>query len=397
VQSTELRHDIDTRPVARLQLTTPTTSYSFGYAPSFTVLALGAEEGDLVVSQSADVSAQVRSERVTFTVSEGASYGQRNFQALIVSGNAGSVPAGTTPGTGTPPTGTPPPTGGTPPPMGGGGVPTGQTAGQLQTLSQTITYGSSISTASLQYLFAPLTLGTALAGYEYSGGFNAASEQFLPVRRGPFATLALRYRATRTDDFTTSTNGSSLDTGSTLHAQIVDVGEEWLHRWDPSVVTTIRAGVALARAEADGVPHRLATGIVPVSSASLLYGFGLAGGKMRTTALLQFAPIIDRFTGDLDQRLQWGIDLNWTRFDWSLLGNLSGAQSVLPSVVFSNTQALPFNYYSGSASVMYRLRRDLSMEGGLRAAWVRVAGDDPYPLLWSVFLAGTYTMHATYL
>jgi hypothetical protein len=80
----------------------------------------------------------------------------------------------------------------------------------------------------------------------------------------------------------------------------------------------------------------------------------------------------------------------------SLLGNVSGAQSVLPREAFSNTTVLPFNYYSASASVLYRFTRQISAETGLRAAWARTMGD-PYPLLWSVFAAGTYTMNATYL
>ena len=50
---------------------------------------------------------------------------------------------------------------------------------------------------------------------------------------------------------------------------------------------------------------------------------------------------------------------------------------------------MPFNYYSGSASVLYRFTRGLSVESGVRAAWVRVEGPDPYPLLWSLFVAGS--------
>jgi hypothetical protein len=249
----------------------------------------------------------------------------------------------------------------------------------------------------LQHVFSTRTFGTLAGVYEYGGGIGAQSEQFLPIRKGPTVTLSVRHRTSLADDFTTVTDGTSLETGSTMRAQIVDLGEQWTRRWTPGLVSSILVGVAAARAESDGVPRRRTTAVVPIATASVGYGFGLSGGHLLLGSFLQFVPIIDRFTGDFDQRLQGVLNVNWSRYRLSLLGTFSAAQSVLPRVVFSNSTALPFNYYSGSASVLYRFTRELSAEGGLRAAWVRVEGPDAYPILWSVFAAGTYTLSATYL
>lgn len=234
------------------------------------------------------------------------------------------------------------------------------------------------------------------AGYEYGGGIGARSEQFLPIRRGPSATVSLRHRTSLADEFATIANGTSLETGSTMRVQIVDLGEEWSHRWSPALVGSLLVGGAAAHAESDGFPQRRTSALVPIATASVGYGFGLAGGHLLTTSFLQFAPIVDRFTGDFDQRLQWVFNANWTRYRLSLLGNFSGAQSVLPRIVFSNPNTLPFNYYFASASVLYRFTRELSAESGLRAAWVRSDGE-PFPILWSIFVAGSYTLSATYL
>lgn len=210
-------------------------------------------------------------------------------------------------------------------------------------------------------------------------------------------TLSVRHRVSLTDDLTTVADGTALETGSTLRAQIVDLGEQWTHHFAPTLVGSFLLGAAAARSEFDGPSRRRTTALVPISTASVDYLFGLAGGSMHVGSFVRLAPLIDRFTGDFDQRLQWIVDVNWTRYRLSLLANLSGTQSVLPRVAFTDTTVLPYNYYSGSASVLYRFTRELSAEAGLRAAWLRTEGPDPYPLLWSVFVAGTYRLSATYL
>jgi hypothetical protein len=396
VQSSELRFDAETRPSVRLLLTAPRTAYSFGYVPTFTALAFGTSEADFIVLQAADASARFQWTRTSFSISESASYGTRNFRAQSIATPGPLPPGGATPpgGTGTPPggnTGTPPPgTGTTPSPIGP------NTSGQYQLITENIKLVSSQTTAVVQQMFSRRTIGTATVGYEYGGGLDERSQGFLPVRRGPSATLSLLTRATRADDLSTITDGTSIETGNALRAQIVDLGEKWTHRWGPALTGSIFAGGAAAWSYAGNFPKRQTQALVPVGTVSFDFGFGLSGGRMRTATFVQFAPIIDRFTGDFDQRVQWIIDVSWTRFGLSLLGNVSGAQSVLPREAFSNTTVLPFNYYSASASVLYRFTRQISAETGLRAAWARTMGD-PYPLLWSVFAAGTYTMNATYL
>ena len=44
VQGSDLRFDAETRPSVRLALTTPRTSYSFGYIPTVTALAFGSAD-----------------------------------------------------------------------------------------------------------------------------------------------------------------------------------------------------------------------------------------------------------------------------------------------------------------------------------------------------------------
>jgi hypothetical protein len=401
VQGSDLRFDMETRPFARLALTSPRSTYSFGYIPTLTALAFGSEDAEFIVSQAADANAGFRWQHTSFSISQSGSYGERNFRAMAV-----AAPTPTTPGTGTPGTtppggtGTTPPGGtGTTPPGGTGTTPPGgaPSASQFRLIDQSVTLGASHTQATLQQVFSRRTIGAIIGRYEYGGGIGAESEAFLPIRRGPSLTLSLRRITSPADDFTTIANGTSLETGSTMRAQIVDVGEQWTHRWWPGLVSSFLAGVAAARAESDGFPRRRTTAVVPVGTLSLAYVFGLSGGRMRTASLVQIGPLVDRFTGDFDERLQWLIDVSWTRYRFSLLTHFTGAQSVLPRRVFSNTTLLPFNYYSGSVSALYRFTRELSVESGVRAAWVRVDGPDPYPLLWSVFVAGTYTLSATYL
>jgi hypothetical protein len=286
------------------------------------------------------------------------------------------------------------------PPPGGGQTqtPPGQLGtAQYQLVDQNITLASSQTRANLLQAFSTRTFGTVSVGYEYGGGIGAQSEAFLPIRKGPSATLALRHRTSLTDDFTTVTDGTTIETGSTMRAQMVDLGEQWSHRWSPVFLTSFLVGASVAWSESDGPPLRRTSALVPLATLNVDHGFGISGGRFRTVAFLQFAPIIDRFTGDFDQRINWMIDASWTRFRLSLIANLSGAQSVLPREAFSNSLALPFNYYSASGSVLYRFTRQLSVEGGLRTAYVRTEGVDPYPLLWSIFAAGTYALSATYL
>jgi hypothetical protein len=405
IQASDLRFDAETRPAFRLTLTSPRTSYAFGYVPTITALAFGVpDEGEVIVTQSGDASAQFRWEHTTFSISEAGQYGIRNFRAMSVgatpppSGTTGTTPPGGTTGT-TPPGGTgptPPGTGTTPAPIGP------NASSQFQLIDEDITLASSQTTAALHQIFSPRTLGTVIAGYEYGGGIGEKSARFLPIRKGPSATVSFLWRATRADDVSTISDGTSLETGSTvqpgttLRAQIVDLGEKWTHRWAPALTGSFFAGAAAAWSSSDGLPRRETSALVPVATASLESTFGVSGGRLHSSSFVQFAPIIDRFTGDFDQRIQWVFDVSWSRYRLSLLGNFSGAQSVLPREAFSNTTVLPFNYYSGSASVLYRFTREVSAETGLRAAWSRADGPDA-PLLWSVFVAGTYVFNATYL
>jgi hypothetical protein len=402
IQTSDLRFDAETRPSIRLALISPRTTFAFGYVPTVTALAFGVpDEGEIIVTQSGDASAQFRWEHTAFTISESGQYGLRNFRAMSVAAPVPGGATGTTPPGGT--TGTTPPGGPTPPGTGTTPSPIGPNASsQFQLIDETITLASSQTTATLQQIFSLRTLGTVTAGYEYGGGVDEKSAGFLPIRKGPSATVSFLWRASRADDLSTISDGTSLETGSTLQpgatlrAQIIDLGEKWTRRWAPALTSSFFAGAAAAWSSSDAVPKRETTALVPVATASLEYSFGLSGGRMRSASFLQFAPIIDRFTGDFDQRIQWVFDVAWTRYRLSLLGNFSGAQSVLPREAFSNSTVLPFNYYSGSASVLYRFTRELSAETGLRAAWSRVDGPDA-PLLWSVFVAGTYTFNATYL
>src|SRR5262245_18315077 len=82
IQASDLGFDVDTRPHFLLWLTTPRPSYSFGYVPTVTALAFGAPEGEVIVLRAADVGAQFRWEHTSFSISESASYGSRNFRAM---------------------------------------------------------------------------------------------------------------------------------------------------------------------------------------------------------------------------------------------------------------------------------------------------------------------------
>src|SRR5687768_2125644 len=79
VQGSDLRFDAETRPFVRLALTTPRTSYSFGYIPTVTALAFGSEDSELIFAQSADANATFRWEHTSFSINQSGSYGTRNF------------------------------------------------------------------------------------------------------------------------------------------------------------------------------------------------------------------------------------------------------------------------------------------------------------------------------
>src|SRR5689334_2166343 len=293
VQNSALRFDAETRPALRLALNTPRTSYSFGYIPTLTWLGIASEDSELIVQQTGDANAAFRWEHTSFSISESGAYGTRNFRALSV---ASPTPTGSPPGTappgmnppGTttpPPTGTTPPGGTTTPPGGQTGTPPGQLAtAQYQLVDQNITLASSQTRATLQQIFSTRTFGTLSGGYEYGGGIGAQSELFLPIRKGPSVTVSVRHRTSLTDDFTTVADGTTLETGSTMRAQMADLGEQWSRRWQPALLTSILVGAAVARAESDGFPMRRTSALVPTATASLDYGFGLNGGRFRTVS-----------------------------------------------------------------------------------------------------------------
>ena len=183
--------------------------------------------------QTADVGAAFRWEHTTFSIDENVSYGVRNFRAMAIAPPIGLAPALRARAHSRPAEAPPrrrPAEAPRRPPGRRHGTPA-----RSRLRARRRSFASSIRASPWPRRIRRPRSGKDSRGarrVRSSAGTNTAVVS-APSRkrsslsaRGPTVTLSLRQIASPADDFTTVADGTSLETGSTMRAQIVDVGEQ---------------------------------------------------------------------------------------------------------------------------------------------------------------------------
>jgi hypothetical protein len=374
--------ETESRPLAAFALTYPKFNFGAGYSPTFFAGPLESDQRrtEILHSVFADAGMSFGSARQTLSLTLSGAGEQRNPRREALSTLRGTDSTTGTPGTGTPGGSTTPGGTGTP---GTGGSGTAATGSGSLVGSDTIVIGTvrTVRARGAARFRRVLTRTAGLAfeaGYEVSGGVDDASEDSYPLMHGPNAAIVLDKSLSRRNTLASSLTGN-LSKSERNRAWLVNASEVLNHAFTRSTSGSIGAGVAYVRNEPANGPTE--DGFTPTASAALTSVAPLAKGELASQINMDYVPVLDPQTTELDPRVRTVLGLVWTRRSFSLSlrsesdlsGNPGGSNEI---------QALRAEGVLG-----YDLGSGFTTSAGARAAWQRAAGVETLPPSSVLFIA----------
>jgi hypothetical protein len=195
-------------------------------------------------------------------------------------------------------------------------------------------------------LFVPIKLSprTALipgATYNVFGGADKASRGVIALTAGPGVSVALDHQATRNDRLVTTVGAGQVNTTFQDEREGVvilrtEATQSWRHWYNSNLSTEVMAGASVGGDRVNGftlfsLGHaallydswsqaRIAPGAAPYAAP------GGRGNHFQFGVIARFAPWIDLFSGDLEQRFVTSVAANYTAGRTTLYGQLSQAR-----------------------------------------------------------------------
>ncbi len=358
-------------PGLRLDVVTgERVSYSLGYFPMFTLEDM--EEGlQPLIFQTVSTGMSWRvTPRFRLSLGEDGSYGSQNYSFLTPTAAPTAVP-------GAPPASTP--------------------TLQLLPGAETLLYGSSRSSVSMQYQAARHLQITLTPTYFVGGGLDAASREAIPRQNAPRVELGIAALVDRRDSLTTSMDAT--DTSFTArqcdpttggdptaislaltpyatckpHNDLANVSEIWRRQLGRTDNLAIGAGVTGAHVKLDPGGERNV--LFPTAAVTLIHRFHADDGTHgELTADVRVAPIIDVRFGTIDQRAQAVLGCKWKGVRATYTLGVGATQSLPPS----EAGAVTFIGVSGEALYAIGTDKRFDFGGGYRGAWQTQQPESPF-------------------
>ncbi len=357
--------DVATAVDARATLRVPRWQYVLAYMPQFSALDVNGAGIHPAVMNTALVSADWHSGRTDIELAENAGYGDLTFESLS------GIPTPESPAT----TGTP------------AGRPAPVPIVPLVPSAQSVRYASSETTLVSTLRLRPWTF-TPRVGYQLSGGVDAPAQQQIPFQKGPFGSLSADYRLGARDHLDTLGTASETSFSNGPEALLVDLGEQWWHRWSRMTESVFGAGASVTRVRpAFDAPY--VNDVSPVADAQLVQGFAQGPSKEQVRLDLRLAPFVNRLTGLVDQRITATLDGSWTRRRFSVLVFGTAGQSLEQGTVEFG------RVLTAELDASYRAAHAVSFDAGARVIHQvqNAAGVAPAPPI----VATTFTQTVIFL
>lgn len=329
--------DFDTLADARAVLRARTNLYTAAYMPRLSMLDVNGAGVQPALLHSGLAMADWNWPHVRLSLTENAAYGTQSFESLA------ALPA----------PGTPPPT-----PVGMPGQPPPLPTAQLTPAVRTFLFASSATKLASTVYKRPWTFITSV-GYQVSGGADSQAQQVLPFQQGPFADASAGYAASSRDDLVTDVNGAEASFSNGIDDLFINAQERWTHRWRRATYTILSGGVSEVR-ERTGftAPSKLHTN--PIIEAEVGERFGRPASRFDLRLNLRLAPVVDRLSGIVDQRVQGVLGADWTHRRLLLGAFVTAAESANQGTPTS------IRMIQGEIDASYRLSEALMVDGGAR-------------------------------
>ena len=239
---------------------------------------------------------------------------------------------------------------------------------------------SNDSEVSFSYLLSRNVSVYAGGGFLAFGGLSPASQQILPLQRGPQTYAGVEQQLTRVDRLSTALYAShSFITGGRQNS-LLEVTEGWQRQLGSATRARLAAGGSAVRRSR---PQDVSKDLFPVASVSLDHDLLARAQRLELRALAELGPHQSRLTGDLLERAEVGASARWVmeenfslRCRGAFAKEMGGARLML-----------------GTLDAVYRLRPDISFLAGAEALLQELpAQTDTGRLHWMAFTALKLTM-----
>ncbi len=366
-----VHYDTSTRPSLTLGARTHRTGYTLTWEPMVTALNIGEPEFDLMVLNTLRAIATTSSRRNTLSLGQEFSYGQRNFRLELAPQlpRAGDTPEEPQPG---------------PQPE----TPAQSVAGQERAQNQIVDFGSSATSLALGHALTRSVQLFEYGIYTVSGGFGTPSRELYPLQRDLETAVGLRYAATHRDAFTTLAQGRFVHTAETTAAPATNTTaltllQGWSRTFKKDLELRLDAGVAYYRVETP-TEQEEDIGFEPATSLAFAYDWMSSGARYTWTVSAGVTPATDRFTGLVDSRAFWQVELRRVKGRLTLYAASTGAYSLDQD----STSAL--SSITGTLGSSYQVTKEFLLEGGVSGSTQSLIDSQTNTALWEAFMGFTY-------
>jgi len=386
--------DMETSPAGSVSLSSPRSSFSFGYSPRIVWFDIGGAN-NVTVNHAGGARYGYSARRYSVSLSVDASIGKINSLGVYAPTTLGLAPTGSNTTTPPPPpqqtpTGpdAPPP----PPPTQSPGTPTNPVQfipppGILYTAS--LRFG-----AGFGYAISRRWNGSLNGAFTLGGGLDYESQRVVPPSRTGGLSAGFSYALNRNDALTTSVFGAyavvletpvpTYETRSRLYSgtfTTVGVSEGYSHSVSQRTNLSVGLGTYYAHREPNYLPASNDVNgsafaglghVVPMSGGSFL---GLNGAA-------SLGAYYNPYAGTVAQTLSMSFNAGWTKRRVRAAAGLSGATEVPWDANTTRT-------VSGTASVGYSPTRGVAIDTGIRTsrALFPPSVAQSIPWQWSAFLS----------
>lgn len=328
--------DLTTQPDARLAWEARRDRYTLAYDPTVTLLDVNGIGFKPALLNAGLVGGEWNFPRLRLSLTESAAYGTQTFESLAVLPAPGAAPApGTTPGQTQP-------------------LPSAQPVPAAQSFS----YASSDTELASDFRIRKWQLRLQ-TGFRVSGGTDEPSRLVIPFQHGILAGTQADYRLTGRDHVVSNLGFQQATFSNGPENVIVSLEERWRHQWTRTLDTGIAAGVyeARTRVTADG-PTQYSTN--PTGEVELHQQLGRGKNKFDLRADARLAPLVNPLVGQVDQRVQGIVEIDWTHRALTLRAFGMAGESVSQDTPIANSML------SGELDASYRVVPALSLDAGAR-------------------------------
>lgn len=337
--------DADTSPEVKLTVRSRRWELTASYDPRFTGSLAGADRQSYALQQGR-LTTRFQDRRGSIALYEDSGYGRLSL--LTLGAYAGATP-GTTPGT--TPIAAPPTT-------------------------AILDYAWS-RTGIVARLIASRRWSASLTGeLALSGGTSASAQATLPFQTAVRVGIGAEYAASRRDHLTAVLDTSHAVFSNGVEDTLVQGKVSWRHDLDRTFATTLAAGLgeSTTRPEAAAVARSSAA---PIVEAGITYR--PRGGEIDLGLTVKLSPVIDAFSGRIDQRIEASANVAWTPTrDLAIQAQLGVARSI----PWGEGVAMSLGF--GGIAASYRVSDVIQLDAGARSAWIEAPEID-MPAQWMVF------------